>query len=77
MRVERELWNWKQANWTGLNDELEHTDWDKVLFDSGSDEALPAVADSAVDRFTSFLLDRAKVYVPVRQVTETKSTHPG
>ena len=75
-QVERELWNWKQANWEGLNEELEHTDWKRVLFNTESREPSKAHADAAVERFTSYLLDRAKQYVPVRTVTDTKSTHP-
>ena len=35
VKVTRELWNWRKANWPALNDELEHTDWDKVLFGGG------------------------------------------
>ena len=36
VKVARELWNWRKANWPALNDELEHTDWDKVLFGEGA-----------------------------------------
>ena len=75
-RVERELWNWRRANWNGLREELAHTDWNKVFFDGGSEEPNSAVADAAVTRFTTFLLERARRYVPVRKVTETKFTHP-
>ena len=49
---------------------------DRVFFDGGGREPNIECANSAAERFTSYLLDRAKQYVPVRTVTDTKSTHP-
>ena len=74
VEVPRECWVWSKANWGALKDELGKTNWDNLLF--LGEEAFDDLAEEAVRRFTTHVLEVARKHVPVHLRNVKKSTHP-
>ncbi len=65
--VQRQVWDFKRADWDALNEALGTTDWSFLDTDD---------ADRAAAQFTEVVLDVASGYIEKRVVRERKSVHP-
>ena len=65
--VQRTVWVYKKADWTGLNKALGKLNFDISSF---------ANIDAAIESFVSLVLAEAKRYIPTRILREFKGTHP-
>ena len=65
--VERTVWDYKKADWTGLRSRLGEEDWN-VLSQKDASEA--------ADYLTNRILEAAKTFIPQRILKDRKSTHP-
>ena len=65
--IERSVWDYKKADWDGLNSALRNLDFTVT---GGAD------VDSTVASFVELVLKEAKQYIPTRTVKEFKGTHP-
>jgi len=63
----RQVWQFKDACWGGLQDELAQTDWSWISRMDAHDGA---------KQLTTFILDLAVKYIPKRELHERKCTHP-
>ena len=63
----RHVHDFKKADWTSLNATFEHTDWTTILTDDPS---------TAARNLTDFILTTAATYIPTRNITDVKKTHP-
>ena len=63
----REVWNFRDADWKGLNCTLKSQSWEFLKAGSASDGA---------QELTSVILETAKAFIPKRILREHKSTHP-
>ena len=66
--VDRVVWSYKDADWTGLHNAIFETDWKGVL--SKTD------VNSEAKTFTESILALIKDFIPTRVVKDVKSTHP-
>ena len=67
IEVQREVWNYKKADWTRLKEELKDHDWAELyLMD----------ADTAAEHVTTTILKYAEESIGKRKLKEVKSTHP-
>ena len=65
--VDRTVWDYRKANWSGLRARLKEEDWN-VLGEKHASEA--------ADYLTNRILDLAKTFIPQRVLKDRKSTHP-
>ena len=65
--VERVVWDFRKADWDGLNTALSRVDWSELVSGPISD---------AVERTTTRIISEAKIYIPKRSLKEHKGAHP-
>ncbi len=65
--IERQVWDFKKADWDGLRSALSETDWHSILCKD---------ADAAAEGLTETLLSKTREYVPTRRLKDEKSSHP-
>lgn len=63
----REVWDFNQANWIGLNTRLATIDWSCL-------ETMHP--DDGAEHFTNTVIREAKCFIPVRTKVERTNTHP-
>ena len=66
-RVERTVWNYRDADWDRLNADLSETDWEFL-------RRMPP--DEATVKLTEIILERAREAIGQRNCKELKSSHP-
>ena len=64
---ERKVWTYRKADWDGLKDELQLTDWS---FTACSDSSRAAIL------MTELILEKASKHIPQRVLHTKKSSHP-
>ena len=65
--VHREVWDYKRAAWGQLRRHLEQIQWHEVL--TGN-------VDAVANHLVNIILDAAKQFIPKRQLSELKCSHP-
>ena len=63
----REWWEYNKANWKQLKRTFHETDWSFVT---------DLDVDAAQRKFTNFVLETARRFIPVKQRVISKSSHP-
>ena len=64
--VARTVWIFVQADWTGLNTELEKAEWELMF---------SYTPDITTTSFTNHILTTAKPYIPTRTIHDSKQSH--
>ena len=65
--IQRTVWEYKRADWKGLNEALGKLDYDISSF---------ANIDDATKTIVHLVLSEAKRFIPTRILREFKGTHP-
>ena len=65
--LQREVWNYRKADWEALEQEVEKTSWDFI--EQGT-------LDEAAEQWTQSILLSAESHIGKRVLTETKCNHP-
>ena len=66
--VQRKVYDYAKANWSGLKRELSNVDWDDFFKDKG--------ADAAADSLTTKILATVDTYIPSKMITDRVYAHP-
>ena len=67
IEVEREVWNYRDANWEGLKKAFQTTDWKAFEKDS---------VDFNAEALTNHILEKAREFIPRRSIKDKKMSHP-
>ena len=67
VEVEREVWNFRDADWDGLRGALRKRDWDYIK---------TLDVDEGAASLTNDILDAAKTFIPKRIIKDKKCSHP-
>ena len=65
--VEREVWDFRKADWERLSDTLQSCEWSDIMGDN---------VDEAAQAMTNTILSASTACIPKRLLKERKSTHP-
>ena len=65
--ITRVVWDFAKADWKALRSAFQNANWEEII----SHEV-----DEAADNLTNHILDTARRFIPMRAITEHKSSHP-
>ena len=68
VQVDRQVWDWKSANWPGQRSALSQVNWNEIF---NLDDA-----HDVTEKFTETILRQAKQFISYRSARFHKSSHP-